>query len=219
MEPAACALKDCILPPMGSPRLSFGAKHGHVMRHVMTCLRWHSGADVAVCTIEKASALLNRLLEEILGPSREGDSRPMRSLFEEDSFGDVGVVVVDEIHLLGEKQRGYLLELILIKVRLSAAQGLAQKRKRKKMTKDVKLIIGKEKRGEEKMPRLQIIGLSATIPNVKLLSDWLEATLYVCHERPVPLNLSLAPRVAGRPRDPDGLVYLVQDTFLQKSCL
>ena len=25
--------------------------------------RWHAGADVAVCTIEKASALLNRLLE------------------------------------------------------------------------------------------------------------------------------------------------------------
>ena len=28
--------------------------------------RWHAGADVAVCTIEKASALLNRLLEAAL---------------------------------------------------------------------------------------------------------------------------------------------------------
>lgn len=29
-------------------------------------LRWHTGADVAVCTIEKASTLLNRLLEDNL---------------------------------------------------------------------------------------------------------------------------------------------------------
>jgi len=133
--------------------------------------KWHSGADVAVCTIEKASTLLNRLLED-------------------DALRDVGVVVVDEMHLLGEEHRGYLLELILIKSRLSAMSSAPTSQ------------------------GLQIIGLSATLPNVQLLADWLDAQLYVCHERPVPLTMSVAPKpqvVPSTPRDPDGLLPLVQE--------
>lgn len=131
--------------------------------------KWHTGADVAVCTIEKASALLNRLLED------------------DSLLRDVGVVVVDEMHLLGEEHRGYLLELILIKARLSANMSAASAQ------------------------GLQIIGLSATIPNVQLLADWLDAKLYVCHERPVPLTMSVASKKAQTPRDPDGLVPLVEE--------
>jgi len=66
---------------------------------------------------------------------------------------------------------------------------------------------------------LQIIGLSATIPNVQLLADraqkhvtcpfhfhgfdalslsqdWLDAQLYICHDRPIPLTMSVAPKQA-----------------------
>jgi len=57
-------------------------------------------ADVAVCTIERANGLLNRLLEG------EGGS-----------VADLGAVVVDELHMLGDPSRGYLLELLLTKVR------------------------------------------------------------------------------------------------------
>ncbi|CAJ1387606.1 unnamed protein product [Effrenium voratum] len=132
--------------------------------------KWHAGADVAVCTIEKASALLNRLLE---------DDALLR---------DIGVVIVDEMHLLAEEHRGYLLELILIKSRLSAT-----------MT------------APTAGGGLQIIGLSATLPNVNLLADWLGAKLYICHDRPVPLTMSVAKNSASRvsQRDSDGLVPLV----------
>ena len=53
-------------PQLYSPDISW-----HHLSHVMfpshawdLLVRWHTGADVAVCTIEKASTLLNRLLEE-----------------------------------------------------------------------------------------------------------------------------------------------------------
>ncbi len=59
-------------------------------------------ADVAVCTIEKANGIINRLLE-----NREGGG----------GLEEVGCVVVDELHLLGDHSRGYLLELLLTKIR------------------------------------------------------------------------------------------------------
>lgn len=58
--------------------------------------------DIAVCTIEKANSLLNRLLEE---------NKVLHSL---------AMVVVDEIHMIGDPHRGYLLELFLTKIRYIA---------------------------------------------------------------------------------------------------
>merc|ERR1719354_697226 len=61
--------------------------------------------DVAVCTIEKANSLVNRLMEE----------RNIKSL---------SCVVVDELHMVGDPGRGYLLELLLTKIRFVTSKGV-----------------------------------------------------------------------------------------------
>ncbi|XP_076583956.1 DNA polymerase theta [Chaetodon auriga] len=104
--------------------------------------------DVAVCTIEKANSLINRLIEE-------------------DSMGLLGMVVVDELHMVGDSGRGYLLELLLTKIRY-----IAQKQN----------TTGSLSEG------VQIVGMSATLPNLSLLASWLGAELYQTDYRPVPLQ-------------------------------
>ncbi|XP_070684106.1 DNA polymerase theta [Pempheris klunzingeri] len=104
--------------------------------------------DVAVCTIEKANSLINRLIEE-------------------GSMGLLGMVVVDELHMVGDSGRGYLLELLLTKIRY-----IAQKQN----------TTGSLSEG------VQIIGMSATLPNLSLLASWLGAELYQTDYRPVPLQ-------------------------------
>lgn len=65
-----------------------------------------SRVHMAICTIEKANSLVNRLLEE-------------------GTLASLGALVVDELHLIGDPFRGYLLELLLAKVKFVAEkQGL-----------------------------------------------------------------------------------------------
>jgi replicative superfamily II helicase len=94
--------------------------------------------DIAVCTIEKANALVN-------------------SAIEDGHISQLGVVVLDELHMLDDEHRGYILELTATK--LMASQ-----------------------------QNIQIIGMSATLSNPKLLADWLEAKFYISRYRPVPVE-------------------------------
>ncbi|KAM6096032.1 DNA polymerase theta [Chlamydotis macqueenii] len=112
-----------------------------------------SALDVAVCTIEKANGLINRLIEE-------------------NQMDSLGVVVVDELHMLGDSHRGYLLELLLTKVRYVTEKAV---KRPAKMT-------------SPGFGGVQIVGMSATLPNLGLLASWLDAELYCTDFRPVPLK-------------------------------
>ncbi|KAK2489134.1 hypothetical protein MC885_000815 [Smutsia gigantea] len=109
-----------------------------------------SSMDIAVCTIERANSLINRLIEE-------------------NKMDLLGMVVVDELHMLGDSHRGYLLELLLTKIcyitQKSASCPLSN--------------------------AVQIIGMSATLPNLELVASWLNAELYHTDFRPVPLLESI----------------------------
>ncbi|XP_078577834.1 DNA polymerase theta-like isoform X2 [Branchiostoma floridae x Branchiostoma japonicum] len=107
-----------------------------------------SSVDVAVCTIEKANSLVNRLIED-------------------GKTDQLGIVVVDELHMVGDSHRGYLLELLLTKIRY---------------------VTSKTGTDNKETNPVQIVGMSATLPNLDLLARWLDAELYQTDFRPVPLT-------------------------------
>lgn len=98
--------------------------------------------NVAICTIEKANSIVNKLLEQ-------------------GKLNEIGTIVVDEVHLISDPGRGYILELLLAKILyMSRKYGL----------------------------QIQIITMSATLSNIELLKKWLDAELYITDFRPVALH-------------------------------
>ena len=69
-----------------------------VALHSQSEAYWSPNCDITICTIEKANSLLNRLIEEKL-------------------YFDVEFFIIDEFHLIQDKQRGYQLETILTKLK------------------------------------------------------------------------------------------------------
>ncbi|XP_044464498.1 helicase and polymerase-containing protein TEBICHI isoform X2 [Mangifera indica] len=116
--------------------------------------------SVAVCTIEKANSLINRLLEE-------------------GRLSEIGIIVIDELHMVADQNRGYLLELLLTKLRYAAGEGVSQSSSGESSG----LSSGKA----DSAHGLQIVGMSATMPNVAAVADWLQAALYETDFRPIPL--------------------------------
>ncbi|KAG6032943.1 hypothetical protein E4U41_007071 [Claviceps citrina] len=94
--------------------------------------------DIGVCTLEKANALVNTAIEDC-------------------SVTKLRAVVLDELHMIDDGHRGYILELIATKL----------------------ISLGHQ---------LQIIGMSATLPNLGLLATWLNAHSYETRYRPVPIE-------------------------------
>ncbi|KAJ0251931.1 DEAD/DEAH box helicase domain-containing protein [Hirschfeldia incana] len=119
------------------------------------------GTSVAVCTIEKANSLINRLLEE-------------------GRLSELGIIVIDELHMVGDQHRGYLLELMLTKLLYAAGEGSSESSSGESS--------GSSSGKNDPAHGLQIVGMSATMPNVGAVADWLQAALYQTEFRPVPLE-------------------------------
>eukprot|EP00606_Chrysophyceae_sp_TOSAG23-5_P000769 GSChrysophyteH2.ASY1.ANO1.1345.1 assembled CDS len=105
--------------------------------------------SLAVCTIEKANILIN----ELIGAGHEDQ---------------ISMIVVDEIHLLDDSYRGFLIEVLLSKIRFLT-------------------------------PQVQIVGMSATLPNLKELGEWLQAAVHLTDYRPVPLEIKISEYAARFP--------------------
>ncbi|KRZ96233.1 DNA polymerase theta, partial [Trichinella sp. T8] len=103
--------------------------------------------DVAVCTIEKANGLINRLVEE-------------------ENVNCLSCVVVDELHIVNENYRGKILELLLTKL----------------------IHFNQKLQSEFKSDRIQLIAMSATLPNLETCAQWLGAKAFRTYHRPVPLT-------------------------------
>ena len=73
--------------------------------------------------------------------------------------------------MLGDSSRGYLLELLLSKLRFASK---CQQQQSPQGTKPP-------------VNPLQIVGMSATIPNLSMIAQWLDAEFYITEYRPVPL--------------------------------
>ena len=78
-------------------------------------------------------------------------------MIEENKLTDIGLIVVDELHMLSESSRGAILESLISKV----------------------LFLNKG---------VQVLGMSATLPNIEDISKWLNASVYSLEWRPVVLN-------------------------------
>ncbi|KAH8675817.1 hypothetical protein BX600DRAFT_432366 [Xylariales sp. PMI_506] len=100
-----------------------------------------SDFEIGVCTFEKANTLINTAIDNCTVTS-------------------LRAVILDEIHMIDDDHRGYLLELVATKL-LSLDH------------------------------HVQIIGMSATLPNIEILASWLDAHRYQTFYRPVPLDENL----------------------------
>eukprot|EP00727_Mastigamoeba_balamuthi_P012841 m51a1_g818 hypothetical protein (902) ;mRNA; f:693945-697177 len=104
------------------------------------------GPGIAVATIEKANSYANAL---------DAEGR----------LAELGLVVVDELHMVGEPDRGRVLEALL-----------------------AKLLAHSDRCREAGAEGLQLVGMSATMPNASALGAWLRAETYEGKFRPVPLR-------------------------------
>lgn len=154
--------------------------------------------NIIICTIEKANIIFNTLV--------------LRQ-----RANQLGAVILDETHVLGNKLNGYLLEILITKIKIYERKQQGQR----------------AEFSEGNPPcRIQVIALSATMGNVSELASWLNAKLYTTDYRPIPLlerikagnslysttgelqetipTLELVVK-----EDPDGIAYLCKEGLIK----
>ncbi|KAK3250240.1 hypothetical protein CYMTET_40375 [Cymbomonas tetramitiformis] len=192
-----------LLEPLGKTVKSFFGSQGGALPG--------SDTGVMVCTFEKANALISRFVQE-------------------GRLEDIGLVVVDELHMLAESDRGGLLELMLTKLLYACGGPFNASRPApygggSASSQCTPATPG----GSAANHSLQLVGMSATLPNAQQLADWLGAALYETDFRPVPLThmmkveraivdaegVALRPPLpAPAPGDEEHVAMLTEETIL-----
>ncbi len=171
--------------------------------------------QIGVTTLEKANGLVNKLMAE-------------------GAIDSLACCVLDEMHLCGDKQRGYLLELMVSKLLFT----MQQRQKR------VQAQQQQQGQGQghgngntnptdgapaEGLLDLQLIAMSATLPNLEEVAAWMDAALFLTAFRPVQLQelyklgdglhtvdgqvvRQLPASWRTHAQDPDRIVTLVEET-------
>ncbi|WP_254536464.1 DEAD/DEAH box helicase [Halomarina litorea] len=94
------------------------------------------------------------------------------------NLGDIGTVVIDEVHTLGEQERGHRLDGLISRLKDYTERGTTE------ASRDARTGDARERRKND----TQWVYLSATVGNPAQLARGLEATLVEFEERPVPIE-------------------------------
>lgn len=152
-----------------------------------------------VCTFEKANKMVSQLIDQ-------------------DRLHEVGIVVVDELHMLSDGDRGAVLELLITKLlyvskatkqdvtTCSQRALLSQLRRRTEVAQETPGGAAGE------FGTIQIVGMSATLSNTHVLAEWLGAALFVTDFRPVVLTNMIKARNAAASAPCSVCGVLVQGT-------
>ena len=121
-----------------------------------------------VATPEKANGIVNALAEE-------------------QRLAELGCVVVDEVHMVGEEGRGATLEILLTKLVYLSTHPLLLRPRPDKQQQQVQED-QKQQQEAAPPPRVQLVAMSATVPNSDELGRWLHAAVHRYEFRPVELR-------------------------------
>ena len=133
--------------------------------------KFHFKEQILLCTIEKANIILNRLIEADMKSGRLSNKS-----------SSIGCVVIDEMHMMGDSFRGYLLEIFVrYEPPYSIPYLLTDAYSKINYLREQYLL------SSEHRP-IQVVALSATMENVEDMAKWLHADFYRTDFRPVPLR-------------------------------
>ena len=98
----------------------------------------------------------------------------INTAIEECSIGDLGVVVLDELHMLDDEHRGYLLELMVTKLLL--------------LRQDIQIIGMSATISVWFYISCYVYSNLTGLENTEVLADWMNAKSYISTYRPVPIE-------------------------------